>query len=91
MNQGLQGEFLGNRGSEITFQVYKGDTIFCDSDSIKISVPHQFSFTAEDTIISNLKFDSETMGAGFPVESYSIDNGFTLPIGLPETYMARAN
>ena len=43
----LPGILFGNRGYNITSQVYKGDTIFCDSTSKNISVHHQVSFTAE--------------------------------------------
>ena len=56
-------------------QVYKGGTIFYDTASIKIRVHHKFSFTAELTIMSNLKFEREAMDSGVPVESYYTDNG----------------
>ena len=47
---------FGNRGYKINSQVYKGGNIFCASASIKISVHHQVSFTAEETIMYKLKF-----------------------------------
>ena len=56
-------------------QVYKGGTIFYDTASIKIRMHHKFSFTAELTIMSNLKFEREAMDSGVPVESYYTDNG----------------
>ena len=67
--------FFGNRGFKIKSQFYNGDTIFCDATSSKIIVHHQVYLTAEETIISKLKFYMEAMGAGLPVESYSTDNG----------------
>ena len=66
---------FGTIGSKITSQVYKGGTNFCDSASIKISVHHQVLFTAEETIMSNIKFEREAMGAGVPVDRYFMDNG----------------
>ena len=36
---------------------------------------HQVSLTAEDNILSKIKFERKAMGLGVPVESYSIDNG----------------
>ena len=66
---------FGNRGSKINYQFYKGGIIFCDSASIKISVHHQVLFTAEETIMSNIKFEREAMGAGVPVDRYFMDNG----------------
>ena len=66
---------FGKRGSKNTSQVYKGGTIFCDTASSKIIVHHQVYLTAEETIISKLKFYMEAMGSGLPVKSYSTDNG----------------
>ena len=43
----LPGRVFVNIVSKVTYKVYKGSTILCDSDSIKISVHHQFSFTDE--------------------------------------------
>ena len=59
---------FGNRGSKINYQFYKGGIIFCDSASIKISVHHQVSLTAEYTIIYKLNFEKKAMGAGVPAE-----------------------
>ena len=71
----LLARIFGNRGSKITSQVYKGDNIFCDTASSKISVHNQVSFTSEDKIMYKLKSEIEDMGEGVPVESYSTDNG----------------
>ena len=62
-------------GNRVTSQVYKGGTIFCDAASSKIIVHRQVSFTAEETIISKLKFEMEAMGSILPVGRYYIDNG----------------
>ena len=66
---------FGTIGSKITSQVYKGGTNFCDSASIKISVHHQVLFTAEETIMSNIKFERDAKSVGVPVEKYYTDNG----------------
>ena len=71
----LSGRVFGNRGSKKTSKVYKGGTIFFDAASSKISVHHQVSFTAEETIMYMLNFEKEYMGAEVPVESYCTDNG----------------
>ena len=65
----LPGRVLGNRGSKITSQVYKRDTILCDAAFSNISVYCQVSLASEDKIMSKLKFDREAMCAGFPVKS----------------------
>ena len=66
---------FGNRGYKITYQVYKGGTIFYYQASSKISVHHQVSFTEEDTNMSKLNFKREATSAGVPVDIYFRDNG----------------
>ena len=69
---------FGNRGFKTISKVYKRGTIFYNAaESSNISVHNQVSFTAEETVISKLKFENEAMGAGVPVESYSTDNGIS--------------
>ena len=61
--------------SKVTFQVYKGVTIFYDAASRNISVHNKVSSIDEEIITSNLKFERGDMCTGVPVESYLPDNG----------------
>jgi hypothetical protein len=72
----LPGQVVGNRGSKISSQIYKGCTLFCDAASSHISIYNQISFTAKETIRSKLKYEREAMSTGVQLHSYSSDNGF---------------
>jgi hypothetical protein len=69
------GGVFGNSGSKITSQKYKGGTLFCDAASSLVSIYNQISFTAEETITSQLRYEREAMITGVHLQSYSSDNG----------------
>jgi hypothetical protein len=72
----LPGRVFGNRRFNITSPKNKGGTLFCDGASSHVSIYNQNAFTAEETIISKLKYERETMGTGVQVQTFSSDNGF---------------
>ena len=63
----LLGRVFGNRGSKITPQFYKGGAIFCYAAYSNIRVHHKVKLTAEETIMSKLKFEREAIDEGLPV------------------------
>ena len=71
----LEGRVFTYKGASPKAEKYKGGTIFCDAASSYISVHNQTSFTAEETVLSKLKFEREEMGVGVDIKRYCTDNG----------------
>lgn len=71
----LEGRLFTYKGADLKHEKYNGGTIFCDAASNYIFMEHQTGFTAEETILANLKFEREAMGVGVTVRRYSTDNG----------------
>lgn len=71
----LEGKVFTYRGASLRAEKYKGGTVFCDAESGYISAHNQTTFTSEETILSKLKFERESMGSGVSIKRYCTDNG----------------
>ena len=58
----LEGKIFTYKGASIKSDTYKGGTLYCDAASGYMYVHHQTSFTAEETVLSKLKFEREALG-----------------------------
>jgi len=63
------------RGVQQTKNNHQGGTVFCDAASSFISIHHQVSFTANETIRSKMTFEREASVSGVKITSYNTDNG----------------
>ena len=71
----IEGKVFSYKGATLRAESYRGGTIFCDAASSFISIHHQTTFTADETILSKYKFEREAMGVGVDVKRYVTDNG----------------
>ncbi len=71
----LEGRVFTYKGASLRAEKYKGGTIFCDAESSFISIHNQTSFTEDETILSKLKFERDSMGVGVVIKRYCTDNG----------------
>jgi hypothetical protein len=71
----LPGRVFNARGASVSSQKIRGGTLFADAATGFISVHHQVSLTAVETITSKLKFEREAYSAGVSVKDYRTDNG----------------
>ena len=71
----VPGKVFGRRGAAITKNQYCGGTLFCDAASKRISVHHQISLGAHETVMSKQQFEREALTAGVLVQAYNTDNG----------------
>ncbi len=71
----VPGRIFNARGTKINSEKYCGGTLFCDAATGLISVHHQISLTAMETIESKLKFEREAFVAGHTIKAYHTDNG----------------
>jgi hypothetical protein len=65
---------LSSKGGSSSLK-YAGGTLFYDAASGYVSVQHQHSFTAAETIQSKMHFEQEAMQAGVTINTYHTDNG----------------
>jgi len=71
----LRGRLLNSRGSTPEHEKYGGGTIFVDIATGKVSVHHQVSLGASETIQAKINFEREALSAGVLVTEYLSDNG----------------
>ncbi len=71
----VPGRVFNARGTKVNSEKYCGGTLFCDAATGLISVHHQISLTAMDTIQSKLKFEREAFVVGHTIKAYHTDNG----------------
>ena len=69
------GRLYSSRGSTQRQDMFVGGTIFADISSRYISVHHQVSLAASDTIHSKIKFEQEAFHSGVQITKYHTDNG----------------
>jgi len=71
----VPGRPYSSRGSTDTKNMYHGGAIFVDHASGYLSVKHQVSLSAADTIKAKLKFEREASESGVIIQGYHTDNG----------------
>lgn len=71
----LPGKVFTYKGDTLRSETYKGGTIFCDCASGFIILYNQVSFTEDETVISKVKFEKESLGRGIIIQNYRTDNG----------------
>ena len=71
----LSGKHFNGKGQLSAIKGFKGGTVFCDAASSYISIYHQQSFTAHETIESLLAFERESAEVGNTILGYNTDNG----------------
>jgi hypothetical protein len=70
----VPGRTYASRGGSSSLK-FVGGTLFYDAASGFISVHHQHSFTAAETVQSKMRFEQEALQAGVAVDCYHTDNG----------------
>jgi hypothetical protein len=70
----VPGRTYASRGGSSSLK-FVGGTLFYDAASGFISVQHQHSFTAAETVQSKMRFEQEALQAGVAVDCYHTDNG----------------
>jgi hypothetical protein len=71
----LEGRQFTARGHSLSSQKFRGDTLFCDAASGKVSVVHQVGLTGTETVQAKLKFKRGAASVGVSVRDYCTDNG----------------
>ena len=71
----VPGRTYSSRGSYHPENMYNGGTIFVDHASGKISIQHQVSLSASESIKAKLRFEQEAAESGVRVSAYHSDNG----------------
>ena len=71
----LRGRLLNSRGSTPEHEKYGGGTIFVDVATGKVSVHHQVSLGASETIQAKTNFERDALSAGVLIADYLSDNG----------------
>ena len=71
----VPGQLYKSRGGTRLEDKYHGGAIFVDHASGHISIRHQVSLQATDTIHSKLSYKSEAFASGVTVQAYHSDKG----------------
>ena len=71
----VRGRLTSTRGRESSNKKYVGGTLFFDHASGLISVHHQVSLSAVDTLRSKRKFEQDASRCGVHIDTYHTDNG----------------
>ena len=69
------GRLYSSKGATNARDMYHGGSIWVDHASGYISVQHQVSLSAADTIKAKLKFEREAYDFGVAIQGYHTDNG----------------
>ena len=71
----LEGRNFTARGQSLSSQKCRGDTLFCDGASGKVSVIHQVGLTGTETVQAKLQFEREAASVGASVQDCCTNNG----------------
>ena len=71
----VRGRQMHTAGHEREIDKFCGSTVFCDAASHYISVQHQVSLSASETLKAKAMFERTAKGHGVDIDSYHSDNG----------------